>query len=252
MFAQAIARLPGPDFCRGLTTSNLGTPDYGLMLQQHRAYVGTLQALGLTVVLLEPLEGYPDAYFVEDAAIVTSEVAVIARPGALTRRGEENALAPVVSRCRPCERIVEPGTLEGGDVLFVERRVFVGLSERTNLEGARQLGCVLAPFGYLVEVVPVAEGPHLKSSISYVGKNTLLLTAEMAEQPAFDRFGRILVEADEVYAANSLLINDHLLMPQGFPNTRQKLECLGLEVVELDTSEARKMDGGLSCMSLRF
>ena len=252
MFTYAITRRPGPDMGQGITTSDLGAPDFALMCAQHEAYVETLERLDLAVIVLGPLLGYPDAYFVEDAAIVTPEVAVITRPGALARRGEEDAMASVVSRCKPAERIVAPGTLEGGDVLLAGQQVFVGLSKRSNAEGVRQLGAILAPYGYQVQGVPVPAGLHLKSGVSYVAERTLLVAPEWADCPAWDGWRRLVVPTVEAYAANSLLINEHLLTPAGYPATHRLLAGLGYPVIALDTSEARKMDGGLSCMSLRF
>jgi dimethylargininase len=252
MFTYAITRRPGPDMGQGLTTSDLGAPDFELMCAQHEAYVEALESLDLAVIVLRPLPGYPDAYFVEDAAIVTPEVAVITRPGALPRRGEEAAMAPVLAHCKPTEQIVAPGTLEGGDVLLAGKRVFVGLSRRSNREGLRQLQVILEPFGYQVNGVPVPAGLHLKSGVSYVAEGTLLVTPEWTDCPAWNGWQRLVVPQAEAYAANSLLINEHLLTPAGYPATRRLLAGLGYPLIELDTSEARKMDGGLSCMSLRF
>jgi dimethylargininase len=252
MFSHAIVRKPGPDFAQGITTSNLGSPDYTTMLQQHNAYTQTLRNLGLIVDQLEPLPGFPDAHFVEDAAVVVPELAVLTFPGAQSRQGEQDAIAPVLRRYRPLERIQPPGTLDGGDVLMVKRHFFIGLSERTNPEGAAQLGRILEGHGYSWETVPVAAGLHLKSSVNYVGNGTLLVSPEFAGMEAFDPYRKILIDADEIYASNTLWINDTLLTPQGFPKTLSKLQKLGLPVIELEMSEARKMDGGLSCLSLRF
>ena len=252
MFTQAITRTPGKDFARGLTTADLGRPDIATMRRQHRAYVETLEGLGLAVETLPPLEGYPDAYFVEDAAIMTPEVAIVTRPGAMARRGEERAIEASVTRHRRVAHIEPPGTIEGGDVLFVGKRVYVGLSARTNRAGIEQLRAILAPHGYSVQGVPVKAGLHLKSSVSQVGPDTLLLGPPLAACDAWDGLRRLRVPLEEAYAANALLINDHLLLPSGYPATRELLESLGMPIIELDSSEARKMDGGLSCMSLRF
>jgi dimethylargininase len=252
MFKVAIARLPGENFADGLTTSNLGRPSYPLILEQHRAYVDTLRRLGLEVIVLPAEAHYPDAYFTEDTAIVTPHVAVITRPGAKARRGEEATIEPVLARYRPIERIAAPGTVDGGDVLMVENHFFIGLSERTNQAGAEQLGGALEKYGHTWEAVPVGAGLHLKSSVNYIGKNTLLLTQALVEYAGFAPYEKILIDPDEEYAANTLWVNDCLLTPRGFPKTRQKLSRLQLEIIELDVSEVRKMDGGLTCMSLRF
>lgn len=252
MFTHAITRLPGENFAQGLTTSNLGRPSYPLILQQHQAYRQALQRLGLEVIVLPPEPAFPDAYFVEDPAIVTSELAIINHPGAPSRQGEEMTLEPVLQRYRPVARIHPPGTVDGGDVLCVERRFLIGLSERTNKAGAAQLSELLEATGYTCATIPVSSGLHLKSSVNRVGQNTLLITEALADYPAFAEFDKILVDPDEEYAANTLLVNDTLLMPSEFPKTKRQLQGLGMPIIELDVSEVRKMDGGLTCMSLRF
>lgn len=251
-YTHAICRLPAPDFADGLTTSDLGRPDFQTMVAQHGGYVSALQALGLAVEVLDPLPGHPDAYFVEDAALMFPEVAVVTRPGAAARRGEEAAMAPVTARHRPQVALEAPGTLDGGDVLVIGKRVFAGRSERTNEEGIEQLGRLLAPHGYTVTAVPVAAGLHFKSSVNWVGGNTLLVSPAFADREELRGFDLLVADPAEEYATNTLLINGTLLMPAGFPRTRALLEPLGLPIVELDTSEARKMDGGLTCLSLRF
>ncbi|HRW10575.1 MAG TPA: arginine deiminase family protein [Caldilineaceae bacterium] len=251
-FTHAITRKPSPHFADGITTADLGTPDYATVCNQHTAYVVTLQRLGITVVELEPLPSHPDAHFVEDTAVIVPEVAVIARMGAAARQGEETAMAPVLAAYRPLVHIDLPGTFDGGDVLIVEKHCMIGLSERTNENGAWQLGEALARYGYRWDAIPVGAGLHFKSSVNYVGKNTLLIDAAFVDHPAFVGYDKLVIDPDEVYAANTLWINDYLLMPAGFPKTKQKLFTLGLPIIELETSELRKMDGGLTCLSLRF
>jgi dimethylargininase len=208
--------------------------------------------MGLEIVLLEALEDYPDGYFVEDTAVIMPEMAVISRPGAATRQGEISQIEPVLSRFRPISHILSPGTLDGGDVLMVKDHFFVGLSERTNAQGAAQFGRIVEDLGYTWRPVTVSSGLHLKSSVNYVGKNTLLLTAEYATRQEFQGFDHIILPDEELLAANTLLLNGALIMPTGFPQTRELLTSLGPEIFEIDVSEARKMDGGLTCMSLRF
>lgn len=251
-FSHAITRKPGENFNLGITTRNLGPPDYELMLVQYENYVQALASLGLAVTVLEPLPEYPDAYFVEDTAVVTPQVAVITHPGAKTRQGEEVFIELVLSSYRSTIRIQPPGTVDGGDVLMAGDHFYIGLSKRTNQDGAAQLGTILERFDYTWTAIPVHTGLHLKSSLSLVCPNTLLITAEMAQHQAFKRYEMIILDRDEELAANSLWINNGLILPQGFPHTRSKLKHFGLELIELDMSEARKMDGGLSCMSLRF
>lgn len=252
MFTHAIARLPGQDFDRGITTSQLGRPNFETIQTQHQAYVACLQSLGLDVKVLDPLIGFPDAYFVEDVAVVTPEVAVITRPGAGARRGEAGPMAPVLAEHRLLEWIRGPGTIDGGDVLMVGRHFFIGVSERTNQAGADQLGEILARHGCTWEAIPVGAGLHLKSSVNWVGERNMLLTPDFANRPEFEDYQRIVLDPSEAYAGNTLWINGSLLTPAGFPDTRAKLDQLGLPVIELETSEVQKMDGGLTCMSLRF
>jgi len=252
MFTYAIVRRPGPEFSGGITTATLGLPDYELALEQHARYCEALEACGLELVVLESAPDHPDCPFVEDTAVVTEEVAVIARPGAERRRGEEVAVEEALSPFRPIERIEPPGTLDGGDVLRVERRMFIGLSERTNFEGARQLGSILTRRGYSVTVVPVGEMLHLKSGVNHAGGGDLAITGGLSKLDAFSRFELVHVPRDEAYAANCLYVNGRLLVAAGFPKALAEYERLGREIIELEVSEFRKMDGGLTCLSIRF
>ena len=252
MYTKAIVRKPCKKFAYGLTTSNLAKPKYDLMLRQHSAYVDTLRYLGLLVIELEALTDYPDAHFVEDTAIVVPEIAIITRPGAESRRGEEVSIAKELKKYRAIKLIIEPGTLDGGDVLVIDKQVFIGLSERTNQEGANQLSNILFDFGYKSESINVEEGLHLKSDVNYIGRNTLLVTKKYYDNAEFKKFEKICVESDENYVANSLLINDKVLVPKGFLKTNEKLKQTGFKLIELEMSESQKMDGGLTCLSLRF
>jgi len=252
MFTHAITRFPGENFADGLTTANLGRPSYPLILKQHHAYRQALLSLGLDVIVLPAEPAHPDAYFVEDPAIITPKIAVITRPGAPSRQGEETTLEPFLEYYRPIVHIVPPGTVDGGDVLMIGEHFFIGLSERTNAEGASQLAAILSGAGHTSETVPVAAGLHLKSGVNYLGKNTLLVTKDLADYPAFASYEIIILDAGEESAANTLWVNDTLLMPKGFPKTHAKLAQLGMRIIELDVSEVQKMDGGLTCMSLRF
>jgi dimethylargininase len=251
-FTQAIARRPGQDLAAGITTSDLGAPDYATAINQFDAYVNALADCGITTMVLDPLEGHPDAHFVEDTAVVTPEVAVITNPGAVSRRGEVASIAAALAPFRQTVWIEPPGTLDGGDVLMMGSHLLIGISDRTNAEGARQLGHAVADFGYTWTPVPVAAGLHFKSSVNAVGADTLLTTPAFDDHPALDGYRRIILSPEETYAGNTLLVNGHLIMPSGFPDTRSKLQALGKPIIELDTSEFRKMDGGLTCLSLRF
>ncbi len=251
-FQRAILRRPGPDLAQGLTTARLGAPDYARALEQHSAYRDVLEGLGLECTVLDALPGSPDAWFVEDAAIVTDDLAVITRPGADSRRGETRGIEQALSALKPVARITAPGTLDGGDVLFAGGHCYVGLSARTNEAGAEQLAGLLQEVGIATAPVRVPAGLHLKSSVNYLGRGRMLMSHEFATEPEFASFEHILVDAEEGYAANTLWINGTLLVPEGYPRVTASLEALRYPVITLDMSEAAKMDGGLSCMSLRF
>jgi dimethylargininase len=251
-FKHAIARSPAKNFSEGLTSAGSGVADFAVMRVQHEAYVGALRDAGLEVQVLEAAPRYPDAHFVEDVAVVTPEVAVIARPGAPSRRGEEVLMEPILAAHRPLARIETPGTFEGGDVLQIGKRFFIGVTARTNEAGARQLEKILSEHGYRCVLIPVPHTLHLKSELNAVSSETLVVTPALAEHEALAGYEQIGVRPDEIYAANVLRVNDRLLMPRGFPRLRERLAATGVEVVELDMSEARKMDGGLTCLSLRL
>jgi dimethylargininase len=252
MYRFAIARKPGRDFFKGITTSNLGTPSYELMVEQHTAYIETLRSLGLEVIVLDPLPGNPDAYFTEDIAVVTPDVAIITNPGIESRRGEVGTIESTLAKYRKTFRIQSPGTVDGGDVLLVGTELYIGISDRTNREGAGQLASILEAYGNTSTLVPVQSGQHLKSSVNYVGQNTLLITEGYADFDQFRGYDKIVVDKSEEYAANALFMNNAVVSPRGFPKTRERLLSLDLRIIELDVSEARKMDGGLTCMSIRF
>ena len=252
MFTHAITRLPGENFADGLTTANLGRPSYPYILQQHHAYRQALLNCGLDVIVLPAEPAYPDAYFVEDPAIITPKIAVLTRSGAPSRLGEGITLEPLLEYYRPLVHIHPPGTVDGGDVLMVGNHFFIGLSERTNKDGAAQLVSLLEDAGHSSETIPVAVGLHLKSGVNFVGNDTLLVIKALADYPAFSKYEKILLDAGEEYASNTLWVNGTLLMPTGFPITHARLSHLGMNIIELDVSEVQKMDGGLTCMSLRF
>jgi len=251
-YSGAIVRCPGKDLTAGLTTTNLGQPDYFLALKQHEEYVKTLKTLELKVTELDALPGFPDAHFVEDVAVLTPEVAIITRPGAPSRRDEIISMAPTLENMFSTASIKAPGILDGGDVLILAKNVYVGISDRTNVEGAKQLETILSAFGYATHQIPLPGGLHLKSSVNYVGENLLLLLEEFVDIPALDLYEKIIVAPEEAYACNTLWINDNLILPDHFPETRLQLEDIGLPMYILDMSEMEKLDGGLTCLSLRY
>jgi len=252
LVTQAITRMPGADFSAGLTTSRLGEPDLETMLAQHAGYETLLRKLGVQVTALPPLPGFPDAYFVEDVAIVLADIAIVTRPGAVSRRGEPEHLQATLNGHRKLFHIEPPGTLDGGDVLLAGRSAYIGISQRTNAAGAEQLASIVRRFGYRCTPMEVGAGLHLKSSVSQVADDALLMTEQFAAHPTFSNYRKIVVPNEEAYAANVLWVNGRVIIPAGFPNVAERLETAGLQISELNVSEARKMDGGLTCMSLRF
>jgi dimethylargininase len=251
-FTYAITRKPGGNFEQGLTTANIGPPNYQLILQQHMSYVETLKSIGLKIIELDAQSDYPDAHFVEDTAVVAPDVAIITNPGAKSRQGEEESIAEILAPYRTIEHIQAPGTLDGGDILMIEDHFFIGISERTNPEGAKQLSKILEKYAKTWSMIQAGAGLHFKSSVNFVGKNTLIVTRDFANHEALKAYDKIIVNREEEYAANVLWVNDYLLAPKGFPDTKTKLKALDLEIIELDVSEVQKMDGGLTCLSLRF
>ncbi|MXZ80801.1 MAG: amidinotransferase [Gammaproteobacteria bacterium] len=251
-FRTAILRIPPDNAGSGLTSANLGSPDPALLASQHARYRETLESLGLEVVTLKAEPDFPDSYFPEDVAVVVPEIAVLARPGAIERRGEPALIEPVLARYRKLERIAAPGTLDGGDVLVIGDHCIVGLSARTNLQGARQLAGFLSVHGYRTDIVEVDEGLHLKSSVNALDDTTVLATQAMAGLDCLDGYRKFQVPEGEDYAANVVAVNRHILAPERFDGTRRMLENGGYDVVVLPVSEIRKMDGGLSCLSLRL
>jgi dimethylargininase len=254
MFTEAIVRIPGRNFAQGLTTVQLGVPQFELVLAQHAEYCAALRGCGLTVTTLEADLDHPDSTFVEDTAMVTARSAMLTRPGARSREGEVAAMRPVLRRFFPALGEIEaPGTLDGGDICEAGNHFFLGVSQRTNEEGARQLATHLASEGYtsgVVDVRGIQSILHLKSGVSYVGENTLVVIEEMARM--FSGYELIVVVREESYAANCVRVNDRVLVAAGYPRLVGELRERGFSPLELDISEFQKMDGGLSCLSLRF
>ncbi len=254
-FTHAILRTPAPNFAQGLTTGSQ-SPDYKKTLAQHAAYCEALKRCGLALTILEPDEKHPDSAFVEDTAVLAGDCAVLARPGAASREDEVAGIRPAIERhFRKVHEIRAPGTLDGGDVCEAGRHFFIGLSWRTNEEGAAQLAKVLEREGYstsLVDIRGMRGVLHLKSWLAWVGDECLVVTRELAGREQFRKFERIEVVDNEKFAANCVLVNGRVLVPSGAPGLEKSLAKLGLEVATLDMSEFQKMDGGLSCLSLRF
>jgi dimethylargininase len=219
---------------------------------QHRAYEQLLEKLGARIISLPAEPNLPDSMFVEDPAIVLDEFAVILPLGTESRRPEAVSLAQALSKFRKIAYVTPPGSLEGGDVLRIDRKLFVGLSTRTNAEGIRQLSALLAPHSYEVISVPVTGCLHLKSAVAYLGRNTLLANRAWFDVAPFAGYHWIDVAPEEPHAANALALGDTIIFPASFPLTRARLEGRGFSVTPLDISELQKAESGLTCSSLLF
>jgi dimethylargininase len=253
IFTEAIVRAVPKTIAAGITSANLGKPDYERACEQHARYVGTLERCGLKVSVLGADERYPDSVFIEDTAIVTDRCAIVANPGAATRSGEVREVEEVLLRLyENLERVVSPGTLDGGDVLQVGDHFYIGLTRRTNREGAEQLSTLLRGYGFGASSVKLHRFLHLKTGVAYLGGKDLVVAGELAANDEFEGFDKVLVNPDEEYCANCIRVNDHILVAAGCEKTKEKIVERGYEVIELEMSEFRKVDGGLSCLSLRL
>lgn len=253
---HAMVRLPAASFDQGLTSVDLGSPDFAVATTQHMRYCAALRQCGLELTWLAVDNKFPDSTFVEDTAILTPTSAILTRPGASSRRGEvasvESALHRFYSRV---DAIVAPGTLDGGDVCAAGEHFFIGISERSNEEGGRQLAQILARDGYTSSTLDIRgmHGMrHLKSGVSFLDGRRLALIDALREHPAFAGYDSVSVADDEGYGANLLCINGQVVMAAGVPRLEASLRGLGHEPITLDLSEFRKMDGALTCLSLRF
>lgn len=253
MYKNAIVRKPAASMVQGITSAKLGKPDYDKACQQHEAYIKALITCGLKVYVMEAEEEYPDGMFVEDTAVVTQKCAMITRPGAPSRLGEEESVSKVIALyIKNVGRIEAPGCLEGGDVMQVGDHFYVGISERTNMEGFEQFQSFFQDFGYTATPIEMSEFLHLKTGLAYIENNNLLIAGEFLDNPEFDKFNQVPVIPEESYAANCIWLNNTVLVPAGFPRTLRSIQQCGNGSLTLEMSEFRKLDGGLSCLSLRF
>jgi dimethylargininase len=225
---------------------------YEKAVEQHRAYEQVLEKFGATVISLPAEPALADSMFVEDPALVLDELALIFPLGTESRRAEANSLAKVLSRFRELKYVQLPGTAEGGDILRIERQLFVGLSKRTNEEGIRQLQSLVGEYGYTVASVPVSGCLHLKSAVTFLGRNTLLANRIWFDASCMPGFEWIDVAPEEPHAANALALGDTVILPASFPLTRARIEARGFTVLPLEISELQKAESGLTCSSLLF
>lgn len=256
MFKNCIVKRPCKAMVEGITSApELGKPDFELALKQHDDYIEALKKCGAAVTVLPADEAFPDSCFVEDTAVITRKCAIISNPGAATRNKEAQLMIPTIKEFFPedkIEYITFPGTLEGGDVMMVGDHFYVGRSARTNEEGIRQFIEILEKHGLSGSEVTLEKVLHLKTGVNYIENNKMLVCGEFIDKPEFSTYERIVIPEEESYAANCIWVNDKVIVPAGYPAVKKAVEDAGYEVILVDTSEFRKLDGGLSCLSLRF
>lgn len=226
--------------------------DYETACAQHDEYLAALRSLGLEIQALPAEPDLPDSVFVEDTAIVLDECALITRPGADSRKPETGSIARALAPYRTLFQIQSPGTVDGGDVLRLNQTLYVGLSTRTNVDAVRQMREALAPFGYDLRTARVTGCLHLKSAVTQVSADTLLINPDWAQKSDFPGWDFIETDPREPFAANALLVGDRLVYPSGYPRTRTRLEAAGLDLILVNASELAKAEGGVTCCSLIF
>ncbi len=253
-FSHAIVRQPCQAITEGLRALDIGTPDIDVFVRHHRDYVDVLRSTGAQVEILEPLEQFPDSVFVEDAALCLQEGAVVLRPGAPSRLGEAAAMMPTLHRYYDeVFSLTGPGFVEGGDILTTEKEILVGTSARTDRQGVEELRGLVDRWGYRVRILETPPDVlHFKTDCSLLDSETILATPRLNASGCFDSYRVILTEEGEDACANTIRFNDLVVMPSGFPKTRDKLVAAGYKVRTIGNSEAAKLDGGMSCLSLRF
>ena len=255
-YERAITRPPCRKFADGLTHGLLGKPDVDLAARQHESYVKALRRCGVEVIVLHPDDDYPDSCFTEDEAIVTDRMAVIPSFCRPSRQGEEIRMRPIIEAfySGKIEEIKAPGTLEGGDICRAGNHFFVGISSRTNEEGAHQFADIVKKYGFTSAFCDIRDIQilHLSTGMSYIGNNTLICCPAFQHLPAYDSYRVIVTDEKEAYAANCVRVNNKVIIPEGFPVLEKKLFKLGFDVITTPMSEIEKQDGGLSCLSVRI
>lgn len=253
-FTHAITRRPPSAICDGLRAVDQGNPDFAQISAHHRDYVAALQNAGMTVLELAPLEQFPDCCFVEDTTLCLPQGAIVLRPGAVTRLGEASAMAPHLSAFfDQIETITGPGFVEGGDILVTEQEILVGRSARTDAAGIAELTGIAKAWGHRVREVITPPGVlHFKTDCSLLDHQTILATPRLNASGCFADYTVIETAEGEEACANAIRVNDTVIMPSGFPKTADILTGRGFNVVAVNNSECAKVDGGMSCLSLRF
>ena len=253
-FTHAIVRQPAKSIIKGLRAVDVGSPDYAQMISDHEDYIEALTFAGVEVIKLTALEKFPDGQFVEDTALCLPKATVLLRPSVPSRLGEVNEIAPKLRKLfKEVFEIEEPGHVEGGDILVAGKEILVGRSARTNTSGINQLSEIVTPLGHVVrEVVTPPEILHFKTDCSLLGPNEILSTERLQSSGCFDGYQVINVADGEEAAANVIRVNDYVIMPAGFPKTKEILENHGYKVKTINNTECAKLDGGMSCLSLRM
>ncbi len=253
-FTHAIVRRPAKSIIKGLRAIDTGSPDYSQMISDHKNYIHALTFAGLKVICLTAIDEFPDGQFVEDTALCLPEALILMRPGTPSRLGEVSEIAPKLRKLfKKVFEIEEPGHIEGGDILITDKEIIVGLSARTDESGISQLSKIVKSLGYLIrEVITPPEILHLKTDCSVLGPDKILSTKRLQSSGCFDGYKVINVADGEEAAANVIHVNDYVIMPKGFPKTKVILENNGYKVQEINNTECAKLDGGMSCLSLRL
>ena len=253
-FARAVTRRPAPTIIDGLRAEDIVNPDLASMMAAHDAYVAALRSTGAEVVVLDPMDAFPDAQFVEDTALCLPQGAILMRPGAPSRMGEVAEMAPTLRKYYDDIREIRgPGHVEGGDILVTGREILVGRSDRTDAAGVAELAEIVAEWGHSLREVFTPEGVlHFKTDCSLMDAETILSTKRLDASGCFEGYRVLHVPEGEEAAANAIRFNNLVLMADGFPRTAEMLDKAGYEVVQIDNVDCAKLDGGMSCLSLRF
>lgn len=248
---KILTRLPSLNMAKAELTHLERVPiDMVLAQEQHRAYRTALSATGAEIVALPALDSHPDCTFVEDVLISLPELSILTRPGAMSRQGEVKAIALALPVDRPVHQILAPGTVDGGDVLWIGQTLFVGLSKRTNKDGIAQLASALQPYGYRVEAVAVPRALHLKTAVTALAPDLLLLNPAWIDQNAFSGWQRIQVDPSEPFSGNSVSLGDKVFMQAAHQKTAANVRAQGFDVALIDISEFAKAEAGLTCLSV--
>lgn len=255
-YEKAITRPPCARFAEGLTHGRLGKPDVSLAVKQHAEYVKALRSCGLEVIVLHPDNDYPDSCFTEDEAIVTDRMAVIPSFCRPVRQGEEVRIRPIIEAFYSgrIEEIKKPGTLEGGDICRAGNHFFIGISRRTNEEGARQFAQIAARYGFTSAFCDIRKIDilHLTTGMCYIGNNTVVCCPAFKNLSAYQGYDVIVTDEKEAYGANCVRANDKVIIPAGLPKLQNTLKQKGFNLITVPMSEIEKQDGGLSCLSIRI